>query len=91
MHNFFFQKAVLDLLYDLLCLAQPEWSDEISVAIDAVDPSRYQESFKLSDGFVAAEGRTVLPHISKSRYGTLIFFNGYMPKVLERVIHSSIL
>lgn len=62
-----FQKAVLDLLYDLLCLAQPEWSDEISVALDAVDPSKYQESFRLSDGFVAAEGKAVLPHISKLR------------------------
>lgn len=62
-----FQKAVLDLLHDLLCLAQPEWSDEISVALDAVDPSKYQESFRLSDGFVAAEGKAVLPHISKSR------------------------
>ncbi|XP_046679270.1 rapamycin-insensitive companion of mTOR-like isoform X3 [Homalodisca vitripennis] len=61
------RKAVLDLLYELLCLAQPEWSDEISVAMEAVDPSRLQEAFKLSEGFVAAEGKMVLPHLSKSR------------------------
>lgn len=61
------QRAVLDLLYELLCLAQPEWSDEMSVALEAVDPSRTQDAFKLSEGFVAAEGKMVLPHLSKYR------------------------
>lgn len=58
---------MLDLLYELLCLAQPEWSDEISVALEAVDPSHTQDSFRLAEGFVAAEGKAVLPHLSKCR------------------------
>lgn len=59
---------MLDLLYELLCLAQPEWSDEMSVALEAVDPSRSQDSFRLTEGFVAAEGKAVLPHLSKCRW-----------------------
>uniref|UniRef100_A0A1B6C0I0 Rapamycin-insensitive companion of mTOR domain-containing protein n=1 Tax=Clastoptera arizonana TaxID=38151 RepID=A0A1B6C0I0_9HEMI len=67
LNQFEVRKAVLDLLYELLCLAQPEWSDEMSVALEAVDPSRSQESFRLAEGFVAAEGRAVLTNLSKCR------------------------
>ena len=31
------------------------------------DPSEPKDSWKLSDGFVASEGRDILPHLSKSR------------------------
>lgn len=61
------RKAVLELLYDLIDLPHPEWTDEFSVALEAVDPSRPQSAWKLSEGFVAAEGRAVLPHLSKVR------------------------
>ncbi|XP_030749931.1 rapamycin-insensitive companion of mTOR [Sitophilus oryzae] len=58
------RKAVLDLLYDLLGLQQPEWSDELSVALSAIDPCEPQSSWRLKEGFVAAEGRAVLPHLA---------------------------
>ncbi|XP_052738397.1 rapamycin-insensitive companion of mTOR [Bicyclus anynana] len=58
------RKAILDLLYELVGLPQPDWTDEISVAIDAVDPSDFQDSWRLNDGFVAAEGVAILPHLS---------------------------
>ncbi|GBP15175.1 Rapamycin-insensitive companion of mTOR [Eumeta japonica] len=58
------RKAILDLLYELLGLPQPEWTDEISVALDAVDPSDFQDSWRLNEGFVAAEGMAILPHLS---------------------------
>lgn len=61
------QKAVLDLLYDLLGIPLPEWTDELSVALDAVDPSHPQDSWRLNEGFIAAEGRSVLPHLAKFR------------------------
>lgn len=60
------RKAVLDLLYDLLGLQQPEWSDELSVALSAIDPCEPQSSWRLKEGFVAAEGRSVLPHLAKT-------------------------
>nr|CAD7580287.1 unnamed protein product [Timema californicum] len=73
-----YRKAILDLLYDLLGLPQPEWTDEFSVALEAVDPSHPQDVWRLSEGFVAAEGKAVLPHLAKFR-----------PNIVE--IHLSVL
>lgn len=56
--------AVLELLYELLDLPLPTWTDEPDVALAAVDPSRSRESWKLSEGFVAAEGKFILPSLS---------------------------
>ena len=58
------QKAILDLLYELLYLQQPVWTDEYSVALTVVDPADYQDSWRLTDGFVAMEGRCVLPSLA---------------------------
>ncbi|CAH2107437.1 unnamed protein product [Euphydryas editha] len=57
------RKAILDLLYELVGLPQPDWTDEISVALDAVDPADFQDSWRLNEGFVAAEGTAILPHL----------------------------
>lgn len=32
------------------------------------DPSRFQDCWRLSDGFVAAEAKTILPHRARSRW-----------------------
>ena len=58
------RKAILDLMYELLGLPQPAWTDEYSVALAAVDPSDYQDSWRLTEGFVAMEGRSVLPSLA---------------------------
>ncbi|XP_034935765.1 rapamycin-insensitive companion of mTOR [Chelonus insularis] len=56
--------AVLELLYELLGLPLPMWTDEPDVALAAVDPCRQRENWKLSEGFVAAEGKSVLPSLA---------------------------
>lgn len=58
------RKAILDLLYELLGLPQPIWTDEYSVALSAVDPSDFQDAWRLNDGFVALEGRCILPSLA---------------------------
>ncbi|XP_055526616.1 rapamycin-insensitive companion of mTOR [Wyeomyia smithii] len=58
------RKAVLDLLYELLGLPQPVWTDEYSVALSVVDPAEFQDSWRLNEGFVAAEGTAVLPSLA---------------------------
>lgn len=63
----FFQKPILEVLFNLFDFKQPEWTDEISVALEAVNPSRWQDSFRIADGFVAAEVHVLFPHIAKSR------------------------
>ncbi|XP_015123532.1 rapamycin-insensitive companion of mTOR [Diachasma alloeum] len=56
--------AVLELLYELLGLPLPIWTDEPDVALAAVDPSRPKDNWRLSEGFVAAEGRSILPPLA---------------------------
>ncbi|XP_055911033.1 rapamycin-insensitive companion of mTOR isoform X2 [Eupeodes corollae] len=58
------RKAILDLLYEILGLPQPIWTDEYSVALSAVDPSDFQDTWLLSNGFVAMEGRSILPSLA---------------------------
>lgn len=53
-------------MYELLGLPQPEWTDELSVALSAVDPAEPQASWRLYEGFVVAEGRSVLPHLART-------------------------
>lgn len=58
---------MLEFFYTLLRLPLPEWTDEFTVALQATDPSRVQDSWKLQEGYVALEGKCLLPHISKFR------------------------
>ncbi len=54
------------MFYELLNIrapAQPNFMEALKVA----DPSTFKDSWKLADGFVAAEGLDILPHISRSR------------------------
>lgn len=54
------------MLFDLLGLQQPEWTDELSVAFSAIDPCEHQSSWRLKEDFVAAEGKFILPHLAKT-------------------------
>ncbi|KAL9882938.1 rapamycin-insensitive companion of Tor isoform 1-T1 [Glossina fuscipes fuscipes] len=58
------RKAILELLYELLSLPQPTWTDDYSVALQAIDPSDFQDNWLLNNGFVAAEGRSILPSLA---------------------------
>jgi len=58
---------MLELFYTLLRLPLPDWTDELSVAICATDPSRVQDAWKLQEGYVAMEAKAILPHVSKFR------------------------
>lgn len=52
------------MLYELLWLPQPIWTDEYSVALAVIDPADYQDAWRLGEGFVSAEGRAVLPSLA---------------------------
>lgn len=36
------------------------------MALSAVDPAEPQSSWRLNEGFVAAEGKSILPHLAKT-------------------------
>lgn len=40
------------------------WTDEYSVALSGVDPADYQDAWRLAEGFVAMEGRSILPSLA---------------------------
>lgn len=92
------RKAILDLMYELLGLPMPAWTDEYSVALQAVDPSDYQDSWRLNEGFVAMEGRSVLPslankvpNISEIHQAFLIYCfieNGLFNALVEVIVSS---
>lgn len=54
----------MDLLYELIGLPQIIWTDEYSVALSLVDPSDFQDAWLLNNGFVAMEGRCILPSLA---------------------------
>ncbi|XP_034490781.1 rapamycin-insensitive companion of mTOR isoform X2 [Drosophila innubila] len=58
------RKAILDLLYELLAVPQPSWTDDYTIALQTVDPSDFQDTWLLSNGFVSAEGRSILPSLA---------------------------
>lgn len=92
------RKAILDLMYELIGLPQPVWTDEYSVALLAVDPSDYQDSWRLSEGFVALEGRSILPsfinkvpNICEIHQAFLLYCfieNGLLNALVEVIISS---
>lgn len=45
-------------------MPQPGWTDDYAVALQTVDPSDFQDSWLLSNGFVSAEGRSILPSLA---------------------------
>ncbi len=61
------QKAVLELLFDLMNIPQPDWTDDENAVLESVH-SRFQESFKLNEGFLVSEGKQTLPSLSKTRF-----------------------
>lgn len=61
------RRGLLEVLYDIFRLPLPVVTDEFIEALLSVDPGRFQDSWRLSDGFVAAEAKTILPHRARSR------------------------
>lgn len=92
------RKAILDLMYELINLPQPVWTDEYSVALAAVDPSDYQDSWRLAEGFVALEGRSILPsfinkvpNICETHQAFLLYCfieNGLLNALIEVITQS---
>ncbi|XP_071322284.1 rapamycin-insensitive companion of mTOR-like isoform X2 [Trachinotus anak] len=82
------RKGLLEVLYDIFQLALPVVTADFTEALTSVDPSRFQDSWRFSDGFVASEAKTILPHRSCSR---LDLMDNYLALVLSAFIKSGLL
>ncbi|XP_069739810.1 rapamycin-insensitive companion of mTOR-like isoform X2 [Narcine bancroftii] len=82
------RRGLIEVLYDIFRLPIPVETQEFSEALLSVDPSRFQDSWRLSDGFVAAEAKTILPHRARSRPDLM---DNYLALVLSVFINNGLL
>uniref|UniRef100_T1J225 peptidylprolyl isomerase n=1 Tax=Strigamia maritima TaxID=126957 RepID=T1J225_STRMM len=82
------RKGILDILFELFRLPIPEWTEDFSLALLAADSSTMQESWKLYDGFIVEEGKSILPHLSYQRPNLL---ENYLALLLLAFINVGIL
>ncbi|KAK4810577.1 hypothetical protein QYF61_007314 [Mycteria americana] len=83
-----FQQGLLEVLYDIFRLPLPVVAEEFIEALLSIDPSRFQDCWRLSDGFVAAEAKTILPHRARSRPDLM---DNYLALVLSAFITNGLL
>ncbi|NXD85276.1 RICTR protein, partial [Halcyon senegalensis] len=86
--NMEIRRGLLEVLYDIFRLPLPVIAEEFIEALLSVDPSRFQDCWRLSDGFVAAEAKTVLPHRARSRPDLM---DNYLALVLSAFITNGLL
>ncbi|XP_046330991.2 rapamycin-insensitive companion of mTOR-like isoform X1 [Haliotis rufescens] len=82
------RKSILELIFDLFRLTLPQWTEDFATALVSVDPSEMQDGWRLTEGFVAEEGRTVLPHMAKTRPNLV---ENHLALILCAWIHAGIL
>ncbi|XP_033871166.3 rapamycin-insensitive companion of mTOR-like isoform X1 [Acipenser ruthenus] len=82
------RRELLEVMYDIFRLPVPVVTEDFIEALLSVDPSRFQDSWRLSDGFVAAEAKFLLPHRARSRPDLM---DNYLALVLSAFISSGLL
>ncbi|MFT7797327.1 rapamycin-insensitive companion of mTOR isoform X1 [Arapaima gigas] len=82
------RKGLLEVLYEIFRLPVPIVTQDFIEALLSVDPSRFQDSWRLSDGFVASEAKVILPHRARSRPDLM---DNYLALVLSAFISSGLL
>uniref|UniRef100_A0A8C2G4J0 RPTOR independent companion of MTOR, complex 2b n=1 Tax=Cyprinus carpio TaxID=7962 RepID=A0A8C2G4J0_CYPCA len=82
------RRGLLEVMYDIFRLPVPVVTQDFIEALLSVDPSRFQDSWRLSDGFVASEAKIILPHRARSRPDLM---DNYLALLLCAFIHSGLL
>ncbi|XP_035234919.1 LOW QUALITY PROTEIN: rapamycin-insensitive companion of mTOR [Anguilla anguilla] len=82
------RKGLLEVFYEIFRLPVPVVTPDFIEALVSVDPSRFQDSWRLSDGFVASEAKVILPHRARSRPDLM---DNYLALVLSAFISSGLL
>ncbi|KAM8887321.1 rapamycin-insensitive companion of mTOR-like [Spinachia spinachia] len=82
------RKGLLEVLYEIFRLPVPIATQDFTEALLSVDPARFQDTWRLSDGFLAAEAKVILPHRARSRPDLM---DNYLAFVLSAFISSGLL
>ncbi|XP_040276883.1 rapamycin-insensitive companion of mTOR isoform X2 [Bufo bufo] len=86
--NMEIRRGLLEVLYEIFRLPLPVVTKDFIEALLSVDPGRFQEAWRLSDEFVAAEAKTILPHRARSRPDLI---DNYLALVLSAFITNGLL
>ncbi|XP_026198980.1 rapamycin-insensitive companion of mTOR isoform X2 [Anabas testudineus] len=82
------RKGLLEVLYEIFRLPVPIVTEDFMEGLLSVDPARFQDTWRLSDGFVAAEAKVILPHRARSRPDLM---DNYLAFVLSAFITNGLL
>lgn len=82
------RRGLLEVMYEIFRLPVPVVTQDFIEALLSVDPSRFQDSWRLSDGFVESEAKIILPHRARSRPDLM---DNYLALLLSAFIHSGLL
>ncbi|XP_052775865.1 rapamycin-insensitive companion of mTOR-like isoform X2 [Mya arenaria] len=61
------RQAVVELIFELFRLPLPDWTEDFTEALISIDPSKMRENWHLTEGFVANEGKSILPNTASIR------------------------
>ena len=82
------RKYLMELIFELYYLTIPAWTCDFQAALLSCNSSSLQDSFHVYDGFVAAEGKHILPHLAKHRQNLL---ENYLSLLLYSFITNGLL
>ncbi|XP_019620520.1 PREDICTED: rapamycin-insensitive companion of mTOR-like [Branchiostoma belcheri] len=82
------RQGIMDILFDIFRLPIPIWTEDFTVALKSSDPSTFQDSWQLSQGFVVEEAKSVLPSRMSSRTNLI---ENYLGLVLSAFLNAGLL
>ncbi|XP_035698302.1 rapamycin-insensitive companion of mTOR-like [Branchiostoma floridae] len=82
------RKGIMDILFDIFRLPIPSWTEDFTVALKSSDPSTFQDTWQLSQGFVVEEAKSILPSRMSSRTNLI---ENYLGLVLSAFLNAGLL
>ncbi|XP_074598789.1 rapamycin-insensitive companion of Tor [Brevipalpus obovatus] len=82
------RKHIMELIFELFFLSVPKHSSDFQIALDSCHPASRQNGWHLLDGFVASEGKALLPHIAKHRQNLI---DNYLSLLLYTFLTNGLL
>jgi len=82
------RKHLMEIIFELFYLPIPEYVDDFETALLSTNSLNMQDDWQLYNGFVAAEAKSLLPHISNNR---LNFTDNYISLLLYSLISNGLL
>lgn len=86
------RKHIMELIFELFYLTVPKYTPDFQAALDSCSSSSVQDDWHLLTGFVASEGKSLLPHLAKKRlnlidnYLSLLLYTFFTNGLLDGLV-----